>query len=142
MAAKKSGILDWCRDFCNWCISSTLRHNALHSHTRHWSTDWNSGGATCIECYVQPDMLCLTLPVCDVIIVTTISPTLHAVASDVIIIPNVHWWWWAHLCCKLPNLTQKPVNALTEHNSLEVQKNLDYEMWKEQVLSEIGEDPD
>jgi len=46
LAAKKFGILDWCRDFCDWCLSSysiwkvmpskhlteynTLRDNALH----------------------------------------------------------------------------------------------------------------
>jgi len=29
-----------------------------------------------------------------------------------------------------------------EHNSVEVQKDPDYEMWKKQILSGIGEDPD
>jgi len=28
------------------------------------------------------------------------------------------------------------------HNSVKVQSNSDYEMWKEQILSGIGEDPD
>jgi len=51
LAAKRSGILDWRRDFCDWSASSrsiwkvmsfrhvteynTLRDNALHSHTQH-----------------------------------------------------------------------------------------------------------
>jgi len=31
-------------------------------------------------------------------------------------------------------------HCVYEHNSVEVQKNPDYKMWKEQILSGIGED--
>jgi len=39
------------------------------------------------------------MPLCDVIIVSTISQMLRAVAAIVIIILNVHRWLWALLCC-------------------------------------------
>jgi len=74
LTANKSGFLDWRRDFCDWFISShsiwkvmpfihftecyTLRDNALHTHTQHWSIDWNRGVTACLERYVQRDMLC------------------------------------------------------------------------------------
>jgi len=35
----------------------------------------------------------------NVIIVSTISQMLYAVAATVIIILNVHWWSWALLYC-------------------------------------------
>jgi len=34
LAGKTSAILDLHRDFSNWCISSTFRDNALHTHTQ------------------------------------------------------------------------------------------------------------
>ena len=74
LAAKKSGNLDWCRDFCDWSINShsirkvmpsrhhteynAFRDNVLHTHTQHWSIDWNRDAAACLERYVQRDMLC------------------------------------------------------------------------------------
>ena len=74
LAAKKSGILYWRRDFCDWSLSShsilkvmpfrhlteynTLRDKALHTHIQHWSIDWNRGAAACLErFYVQSDVL-------------------------------------------------------------------------------------
>jgi len=50
----------------------------------------------------------------EVIIVSTISWMLRAVAAIVIIIQCVRWWSWARLCCvwKLPNLSYRPVSAL------------------------------
>jgi len=63
---------------------------------------------------------------------------LRAVAAAVVIILDVRCWSWARMCCvwKLLNLSSRPVSALTSLN------NLDYEMWKEQILSGISEDPD
>ena len=65
LAANKSGILDRRRDFCYWSISShsnwkvmpfrhltecsTLRGNALHTHTQYWSINWNRAAAACFE---------------------------------------------------------------------------------------------
>jgi len=75
LAAKKSGILDWRRDFWDWFINSssiwtamplpprrytqnnTFRDNALRTHTQHWSADWSRGVAGWYA-----------MPVCDVII--------------------------------------------------------------------------
>jgi len=75
LAANKSGILDWRSDFWDWSISShpiwkvmpsrhlteynTLRDNALHMRTQHWSIHWKRGAAACLERYVQRHMLCL-----------------------------------------------------------------------------------
>jgi len=69
LAAKKSWILDWRRDFCDWSISchfiwrvmpsrhlteySTLRYIVLLKHTQHWSIDWTRGAAAYLERYVQ-----------------------------------------------------------------------------------------
>jgi len=39
------------------------------------------------------------------------------------------------------SLSERPGNAPKEHNSVKVQKNPDYELKKEQILSGIGEDP-
>jgi len=74
LAANKSGILEWRRDYCEWSISShsiwkvmpfrhpteynILRDNALHTHTQHWSIDCKRGEAAGLERYVQRDMLC------------------------------------------------------------------------------------
>jgi len=75
--------------------------------------------------------------VCDVIIVSTIGRMLHAVAVVVIMTLYAHCWSWASLCCvrKLLNLSQRQVNG-------DCAENPDYEMWKEQILSGIGEDQD
>ena len=69
-------------------------------------------------CGGVPSGLCSTwcaMPVCDVRIVPTISRLLRAVAAVVVIIPNVRCWSWARMCCvwKLPNLSYRPVRALT-----------------------------
>ena len=69
LAAKKSWILDWRIDFCDWfkCRHSiwriipsrhlteynTLRDNVPHKHTQHWLIDWNRGAAACLERYFQ-----------------------------------------------------------------------------------------
>jgi len=47
------------------------------------------------------------MPVCDAIIVSTISRMLYAVAAVVMIILYAHWWPWTRLCCvwKLLNLS-------------------------------------
>jgi len=76
MAANKSGVLVWRRDFCDWSTSNhsilkvmpskhlteynTLRDNVVHKHTLHWSIDWNGGTVTaaCRERYVQHDKPC------------------------------------------------------------------------------------
>jgi len=71
---KKSGILEWRREFCVWFISSrsifkvmpsrhlteynTLKDNVLHTQTHHWSIDWNCGAAACIERYDQHNKPC------------------------------------------------------------------------------------
>ena len=111
LAAKKSGILDWRRDFCDWSISShsiwkvmpskhlteynTLRDIALH-FTRKLNTyrpkPWCGGvpSAVCSTWYATP--------VCDAIIVSTISRMLRADATVVIIILKVRWWSWARAC--------------------------------------------
>jgi len=101
-AAKQSGILDWWRDFCNWCIiSSTHRDNTLYTHTQHWSwsIDWNRGSTACL---LMINLICYARVWR--IIVSTISWILPAVAAVVIIIQNVRWWSWTRLCCvwKLP----------------------------------------
>jgi len=38
---------------------NTIRDNALHMHTQHLSVDWNRGATSCLERYMQRDMLCL-----------------------------------------------------------------------------------
>jgi len=72
--AKKYGLLDWRRAFCDWSISrhsiwkvipsrhvaeyNTPPDNALHTHIRKWSMDsmdWNRGAAACLVRYVQRD---------------------------------------------------------------------------------------
>jgi len=47
------------------------------------------------------------MPVCDVIIVYTISQMLRAVAAVVMITLDVRWWSWARMCCawKASNLS-------------------------------------
>ena len=119
LAAKKSGILYWHGDICAWSISShsvwkvipsrhlteynTLRNNALHRNTQHWSIDWNPGAAAYLERYVHYDMRCP----CVTQIVSAIGRMFHAVAVVVIIILYAHCWSWARLSCvwKLPNLS-------------------------------------
>ena len=121
LATKKSGIFDRCRDFYDWFTNNssiwkvmsmpskhyteynTLRDNALHTHTQHWSMDWNHGA---VAWYA--------MPMCDVIIVSTISWMLRLVAAVVVIILNVRCLSWARLCCvwKPPNLSYRPVSAL------------------------------
>ena len=74
LAAKKSGILDWRRDFCDWSTISlsvwkvmpsrqlteynTLRDTVIHTHTQYWSIDWNRGAAACLERDAQHDKQC------------------------------------------------------------------------------------
>ena len=74
LPGKKSGILEWRREFCDWSKSShsilkvmpfrylteynTLRDNVLHTHTQHWWKDWNCGAASCIERYDQHNKPC------------------------------------------------------------------------------------
>ena len=96
---------------------NTHRYNVLHKHTQHWSIDWNRCGG------VRKAM-----PVCDTI-VSTISRMLHAVAAVVMIILS---------------LVGDRKNACVASESCRIfprDKNPDYEVWKEQILSGIGEDP-
>ena len=89
---KKSGIFDRRRDFYDCSINNssiwkvmpmpsrhyteynTLRDSALHTHTQHWSINWNRGA---IEWYST----WYAIPLCDEIIVCTISRMLRAVRS-------------------------------------------------------------
>ena len=128
LTVKESGISDWRRDFYDRSISShsirkvmpsrhlteysTLRDNARHKHTQHWSIDWNRSAAACLERYERSTYV---IPVvCDAIIVSTISRMSHAIAAVVIVILNAGWWSWARLCCvwKLPNLSWRQKSGL------------------------------
>jgi len=117
LAAKKSWILDWRRDFCDWSISShsigkviLFRRLTEYNTLVQCSTHANStlmnrlkpwwGGVPWASC----SKWCAT-PLCGIIIFSTISRMLRAVAAVFNIIQNLRWWSWALLCCveKLPN---------------------------------------
>jgi len=67
---------------------------------------------------------------------------LRSVVTDVIIL-NVRRWSWARLCCvwKLSNLSERPISALKNTTACKYRK-----IWitrcEEQIISDIGEDPD
>ena len=73
-----------------------------------------------------------------------IGRMLPAVAAVVIIILNVRSWSWAHFCVASENcqIFLKTSQFTKERNSVEVQKNPDYDLRdiKEQILSRIVED--
>jgi len=155
LAAKESGILDWRRNFYDWSTSShsiwkvmlsthlteynALRYNALHTCTQHWSIDWNRGAAACLEHLSSSQY---AMPVCDVIMISTISRMVHAVAADVMIILYVRWWLWARLHCvwKLPNLSKRSFSEL--NTTVWKCKKIWITRCGERILSGIGEDPD
>ena len=68
------------------------------------------------------------MPMCDAIIVSTISRMLHAVAAVVITILYVRWW------LSMLVLRLKAAESFRD-------KNPDYEMWKKQILSGIAKAP-
>jgi len=103
------------------------------------NTDRNHGVAVYLERYVLllRDML---RSVFDVIFVST-SRMFRGVAAVVIVILNVRWCEHFHFVSESCDSFLE-TSQMHEHNSVEVQKNPDYEMWNEQVLSSVGEDPD
>ena len=70
---------------------STLKNNALHTHTqRNGLKPWCGGVPwACSSQYA--------VPVCDVTIIYTISRMLHVVAAVVMIFLYARWWSW-HTC--------------------------------------------
>jgi len=117
LAAKKSGILDWCRDFYDWSCSYSIwkvmpskhltEYNTLRDNALHFTRKLNTNQQT--ETLVRRRAFSVTdaMPVCDAILVPTISPMLRAATAAVIIILNVRCWSWVRMCCvwKLPNLS-------------------------------------
>jgi len=84
-------------------------------------------------CGGVPSALCSTwyaMPVCDAIIVSTISRMLRAVAIVVTIILNVRCCPWARVCCvrKLPNISWRPGQCTysTEKSGLRDMKRADF----------------
>ena len=147
LTAKKSGILDWRRDFCDWSLSGysiwrVMHPNILQSTIRSGIMLYTSHASSTLMSRLKPwcggvSSAWYAMPVCDAIIVSTISRMLPAVAAAVIIISNVRCWSWARMCCvrKLPNISWRSGSALT---SLKIRIT----RYEEQILSGIGEHPD
>jgi len=66
----------------------------------HWSTNISWASGLRLQVSRQPAFDVLTwyaMPVCDIIMVSTISRMLCAVVAVVIIILNVRWWLWVEI---------------------------------------------
>jgi len=143
LAAKKSGMLDWRRDFCDCSLQTSYRvqntygHRSAHAH----STLINRLKPWCsIE-----QALCSTsyaMPMCDVIIVSMISWLLHRLEAIVIIILNIHWWSWAlmlHLKADESLIKSSQCTYSTEKCRLQDVKRADFiQYWQRSGLKNPG----
>ena len=121
--------------FGRWCPPDILP-SAIHSWIMLYIRTLNTDQKTETVVRRMPWAVCSTqyaMPMCDIIIFSTISRMLRSDTVVVIIIPYARWWSWARLCCvwKLPILSQRPVIALTQQLGGGNAKNPDYEMWKQ-----------
>ena len=87
-----------------FCLEKCLSKHKMTIFSKNLATDmtpWPPNG----------NFLRTPLPVCDVIIVSTISRMLRPLLSKFHV---THWWSWARLCCvwKLWNIARRPVSAL------------------------------
>ena len=99
-------------------------------------------------CSGIPFMLSCVMPACDVI-VFMISQMLPPVAAIVTIVINICWWSWALLCCVLETSqcifkkqqgerTKIQILCFTFTSHSICKKSRYYEMWKEQIYSELA----